>query len=242
MNLQDHTCGDLLAKRWSEITEFTKGGAKPLERVVRQRAAFQLARLDPKSQSPTEITSVSSADYYIYPPVSDSFRLGEILKRNDNGEIYVILTPHCFLTTQPNQERPRADYVLCAATVRADCVLEKEMKESWPTVGSKKRESKIRKRLTNLSRIPAANLGQPVGRYCFLPAFLDIPDLYCDIMKVTSIAYDKLVDDFTRIAVLASPFAEALQAQFGRHHSTVGLPPLASEDLNLLELRIVPKD
>ena len=228
----------LLTERWDEVTEFTRGKLTPLERVVRQRAAFQLARLDPASQDPAEITSASGADYYIYPPVSNSFRLGQIVKRNDNGEIYVILTPHCFLTTQPDQDLPRADYILCAATVRAKYILEQE---SWPKLRTKNRERKIEKKLNKVSRIPAADLGRPRDRYCFLPAFLDIPDLYCDIMNVKSIAYNELVSDFESIAVLTSPFAEALQAQFGRHHSTVGLPPLASEDLSLLRSRVVPE-
>ena len=227
----------LLTERWNEVTNFTGGGAIPLERVVRQRAAFQLARLDPASQNPSEIASVSSADYYIYPPVSESFRLGQILKNRENGEIYVILTPHCFLTTQPGQDQPRADHILCAATVSADYVLNKE---SWPTHRAKNRERKIDKKLSKVSRIPAVDLGQPRDRYCFLPAFLDIPDLYCDIMKVRSFTYSELISEFESIAVLTSPFAEALQAQFGRHHSTVGLPQLALEHLRNVRSRVVP--
>ena len=229
----------LLTERWDDLTEFTEGSPKPLERVIRQRAGFQLARLDPRSQDPTEATLVSSADYYVYPPVSEAFRLGQIVKRNGTGEIFVILTPHCFLTVQPGRDSPRADYILCAATVPAHRVLEKE---SWPKLGAKRREKRIKQRLEKVSRIPSADLGSPRDRYCFLPAFLDIPDLFCDIMNVKSISYNELKSEFESIAVLSSPFAEALQAHFGRHHSTVGLPPLAIENLSRLRSEVVPEE
>jgi hypothetical protein len=71
-----------------------------------------------------------------------------------------------------------------------------------------------------------ARVGQPEGRYWFLPAFLEMEDLYCDLLQVESITMEDLARRFTRFAVLDTPFAEALQSCFVRLYSAVGLPSL----------------
>ena len=87
---------------------------------------------------------------------------------------------------------------------------------------SKRLAEKVRRRINS----PADLMGSPDGRYWFLPGFLDIPDLYCDLLQLESVPFASLRDDHDRLAVLDTPFAEALQSCFTRFYSSVGLPSL----------------
>ena len=84
------------------------------------------------------------------------------------------------------------------------------------------------RKLRNLARKTQspADLGQPNGRYWFLPKFLNMPDLYCDFLQIESLPFDTIESEYKRFAVLDTPFAEALQSCFTRFYSAVGLPGL----------------
>ncbi len=190
-----------------------------LERLVRRRASIQIGRLEPGASLPTELESVQGVEFYIYPPVSgEEIRLGQILQHKNEEDYRVVLTPHCHLTVQPGQNRPRAEYVLVAGTVPARDILER-----YPPGGSTND-----RKLRNLARKmqSPADLGQPNGRYWFLPYFLQMPDLYCDFLQIESLSFDTIDSEYERFAVLDTPFAEALQSCFTRFYSAVGLPGL----------------
>lgn len=190
-----------------------------LERLVRRRASIQIGRLDPDEPLPTEVERVVGMEFYIYPPVSgEEIRLGQILQHKNEEDYRVVLTPHCHLTVQPGQNRPRAEYVLVAGTVPARDIL-----EQYPPEG-RTNDRKLR----NLARKmqSPADLGRPNGRYWFLPYFLQMPDLYCDFLQIESLSFDTIDSEYERFAVLDTPFAEALQSCFTRFYSAIGLPDL----------------
>lgn len=190
-----------------------------LERLVRRRASIQIGRLDPDEPLPTEVERVVGMEFYIYPPVSgEEIRLGQILQHKNEEDYRVVLTPHCHLTVQPGQNRPRAEYVLVAGTVPARDIL-----EQYPPEG-RTNDRKLR----NLARKmqSPADLGRPNGRYWFLPQFLSMTDLYCDFLQIESLSFDTIDSEYERFAVLDTPFAEALQSCFTRFYSAVGLPGL----------------
>jgi hypothetical protein len=109
-----------------------------------------------------------------------------------------------------------------------------ELLKQYPCTGST--EEKILGQLRRRIQSPAG-MGSPAGRYWFLPGFLDIPDLYCDFLQLESIPYERLLKEFEAIAVLDTPFAEALQSCFTRFYSAVGLPSLKPERYrNFVEL------
>jgi hypothetical protein len=87
-------------------------------------------------------------------------------------------------------------------------------------------EPKRGKSLARVTRSPIrhSDARPPEERYWYLPAFLEIPHLYCDFLQVDSIPYTELVRDFESIAVLAPPFAESLQACWTAFDAAVGLP------------------
>lgn len=207
-----------LEKYWNQIPNTDH---VLLERLLKRRSAVLLSRLDNSLQAEIEI--VEGLEYYIYPSISgDEYRLGEIIRNKTSNTFSVILTPHCHLTVQANATEPRAEYVLTVSTIDA----KKTIKEKHKVKNQKKKKHEeisesIRKRIQG-----PAGVGVPAGRYWFLPAFIDIPDLYCDFLQVESIEYKLLAENYERIAVLDTPFAESLQISFTGFYSAIGTPNL----------------
>jgi|AMFO01.1.fsa_nt_gi Response regulator of citrate/malate metabolism len=226
---------DFLEENWDRLRENGLAESSVLERLVRRRAAMQIGRLDPVADDPAEVETVEGVEYYIHPPVSDELRLGEILRHKADGSFRVVLTPHCHLAIQPGDSRPRADRILTIRAFPAKDVIAQvytgpDGNRRNPWRGNEEQKiDKLRRRI----QIPA-ELGKPAGRYCFLPEFLDIPDLYCDFVDIESVPYETILSDFDRLAVLDTPFAEALQSAFTRFYSAVGIPSLNLERMKRL--------
>lgn len=216
-----------LKNNWEALSQNGLNKPAMLERILRRRAAIQLSRLDPEAGGSAEITHVEGAEFYIYPSVAgDVIRLGEIVSHRETGEFRVVLTPHCHLVVQPGDNVPRADYILTVRALPASDTIRKMHEPKNPWKGSSDEiQDKIRRRINS----PADAMGRPAGRFWFLPGFLEIPDLYCDFLQMESVAYRILREDYTRVAVLDTPFAEALQSCFTGFYSAVGVPGLMPE-------------
>jgi hypothetical protein len=145
-------------------------------------------------------------------------RLGDVVRRSD-GRFGIVLTPHCHLAIQEGEATPRATSALIAWAVPAADVLA-DLK--WSGNADDKRE-RLRKRLQS-----PPETGSPTGRHWFLPAFLDIPSLYCDFTDLEPVPIADLNSPtmFALLATLDAPYAEAMQSCFLRFYSAVGLPSL----------------
>jgi CheY-like chemotaxis protein len=200
-----------LEEQWNKLGP-THTSPPVLERLIRRRAAVQLAHLNPQALQPTELAVVQGAEFYLYPSIAgEEYRLGDVIEHA--GTFRVILTPHCYLTTQPGKTSPRAEHILTVKTIPAT-----ELIGRHPFKGDK--DEKLRRCINS-----PADIGEPKGRYWFLPEFLDIPNLFCDFLQLDSLPLD-YVKKHRRIATLASPFAEALQACYLKFYTAVGLPTL----------------
>lgn len=215
-----------LAEHWERLTGSGLNARDVLERVLRRRAAIQLARVTPEGG---EVGVVEAAEFYVYPSIAgDEYRLGEVVWHNTTGEFRVVLTPHCHLTVQQGATEPKTEFVLTVKALEAGEAIrlahtkpDGTAEDPWTGKISKLPE-KVRRRINS----PADLMGSPDGRYWFLPGFLDIPDLYCDLLQLESVPFAALRDEYERLAVLDTPFAEALQSCFTRFYSSVGLPSL----------------
>lgn len=204
-------------ENWDTLNKDPEFGVSGLERLIRRRAAIQmnerlhLGGIEPRADA-------DKYDYYIWPSLPGPLRLGTILKSNTEEKYFVVLTPHCHLV--PNgrdgdgkEKAPRADMVLLS-----ECLFARDLV----------RATKVSNKHGFL-RIPAI-VGSPEGRYCFLPGFASLPDLLSDLMRLSSVPYVDISRNFQRIAVLDSPFAEAVQSSLARFYANVGHRNLAERD------------
>ncbi len=75
---------DFLEKNWAQLWPDGNPDAKVVERLVRRRAALQLAEISGDPGAPEPISSIAGLEYYTYPPVhSGRFRLGQCHQKQD---------------------------------------------------------------------------------------------------------------------------------------------------------------
>ncbi len=221
-----------LESTWQDLGRTGCHERRVLERLIRRRAAIQLGRLDSETNQSIEVSEVEGVEYYIYPPISPSLRLGTVLRSKNDQGFSVVVTPHCHLQPQPGDQAPRAEFVLTVPAVNAAGLLgQKPLSGNSP----QKKLVDLRRRIGS-----PAMIGKPSGRYWFLPGFLDIPDSLCDFCQMKSIPFPEIEKHFDRIAVLDSPFAEALQSCFSSFYSAVGLPAIGQAFLAALRDRCFP--
>ena len=207
-----------LEKNWSELNKTYKVNKESLERLIKRRAAIQIADID---QGYTVRKKKHAFEYYIYPNFDHKYySLGDIIQnKSELSEFRVILTPHCHLITQENDNKPKADYILTVKTVSAKDILGEKLKNS------------DHKKLEKWSRSPAQTDRKPEGRHWYLPEFLKIPHLFCDFLQIESLPIDEIKSNYKRLATLTAPYAEALQQCFTSFYSNIGIPIIETKSI-----------
>ncbi len=194
-----------LGPNWQEYTEHADSG------VVAQVLLSRLARVldDDRDRSFTAHPS----HRYVYPPVSESRSPGDVLRSTDQTW-WVVLTPAC------DFEQGKVGYVLLAA---ASPLGEHPKYQKWlnsepGSGGENSRWNSLRQDVLMATR----------GRFHYLPAFREIPELVIDLENVRSVEVSDL-SAFAPVASLVSPFAEALLIQYSQHRGRIGVPDLDSD-------------
>lgn len=215
-----------LDKNWDELKQGGHVEPEALGRMIRRRAALQLAELTYTETGSEPLKEVHGIEFYAYPPLNSSqYSLGEIIQnKTEPSDIRVILTPHCYLTIQKDQTKPRATFVKTIKAVPAGTLLSQEKRTNTKANELETRHKKLRSFVTPPSKI---EIGSPAGRYWYLPALLEIPHLYCDFMQVNSVVYRELGENYKSLAVLSPPYSESLQACYVAFHAAVGIPNIA---------------
>lgn len=225
----DSTAGKFLWRFLEENWEKLKSGSgiqkAQLDRIVRRRVALKISDIVPGSDIFKAIPNRYGLEYYIYPPLAQNyFNLGDIVKnKNVESDVRVILTPHCHLIVDENRSEPKADFVLTIKTVSIEKSLGEEFAKAKESAAKGKTQSKT---LTRWAQSPARTEQRPEGRYWYLPRFLDIPHLFCDLLQIESVAHTVLENNFNKIATLTPPYAEALQECFSSFYGSVGIPDI----------------
>lgn len=217
-----------LESNWEAITKVSKSDPELVERLIRRRAAIQIGDLDHDGENFVPVLNRLGSEYYVYPRLPRAYySLGDVLRHKGNkSDFRVVLTPHCHLFMHPGKLKPSADYVLTVKTVKVADVLGEKI------ANAKVVEEAVRqKKLGQWTRSPAQSDRQPEGRHWYLPALLEIPHLYCDLLQMESVPYTQVVSDFDAIATLVAPYAEALQACFVSFYGAVGIPDLNVESV-----------
>jgi len=213
-----------LEKRWDGIQAGGHATPESVNRLIRRRAALQLAEIALTSTGVEQIAEVHGLEFYMYPPINEThYALGEVIRHNEQiDDVRVILTPRCYLVVQPQQTEPRAKYVRVVKAVPVREVLGPEKLDNALKGDVPSRDKKLRSWTTP----PSGDFGKPEGRYWYLPAFLEIPHLFCDFLQVDSLPFEDLEAKFHSLAVLAPPYAESLQSCWTAFDSAVGIPNL----------------
>ncbi len=196
-----------LEANWDALSVDADFATSGLERLIRRRASIQMNEMI-GAQGMTRRLNADAYDYYVMPVLPGDLRLGTLLlkKCNDgNSAFFIVLTPHCHMARQGDKP-PRADRILLAECIPSIVLTEKGLRQ----LEGKK------------TRIPASSVGTPEGRYCFLPEFCGVPDLYIDLMRLTSVEMQSIDAEYTRVALVDSPFAEAVQSSMARFYANVG--------------------
>ncbi|MDQ7833499.1 MAG: hypothetical protein RDU30_17350 [Desulfovibrionaceae bacterium] len=200
---------DFLDKKWDIIKDTSLNDPDLMYRFIRRRMAQLLSNA--ARHASNDISFVDSSDYYIYPHMpNESYRLGQILQKATDFKYFIVLTPHCQLY-QNTKSAMKAEMVLLAPLISADVFFKiNKVKE---------------KKLSHWIKHPHDE-GSPSGRYFFLPHFFEMPDMLADLHSVLSIPTSEVTCSYHRFAMLDTPYSEALQSQFIRLFSSVGVPAL----------------
>lgn len=208
---------EFLESKWDIIQESSLSNLDNLYSFIKRRTAQSLGRL--KVDEAEERQIITCVDFYIYPPISgDVLRMGQVLLKDGTDEYFVVLTPHCLLEKQPNVG-VRADHITLAPLLPAEDISRKE----------KIRSEDVGKWIAHPNK-----KGSPEGRYFFFPHFLKMNDRFADLLAPISIPGKWPLSGYSRYVCLDTPYAEALQSQFVKLFSVVGLPRLEQESFQQL--------
>lgn len=220
---------EFLEKNWEKLKSDSGVPKAQLERIVRRRAALKISDIVPGSDGLKAVPSRYGLEYYIYPPFEQThYNLGDIVRsKKDNNDFRVILTPHCHLFMDQKRPKQKADFVLTVKTVPVENVLGDKLVNAKKEANGADQSSKLKK----WAQSPAATDRKPEGRHWYLPKFLDIPHLYCDLLQVESLPYESLEPNYNKLATLTPPYAEALQECFSSFYGSVGVPEINTSSI-----------
>jgi CheY-like chemotaxis protein len=211
-DIEDRVASVMRRHLWTELAphwdEYGAGsGPEELAHLLIARVAHAL-----QGQPLPELTDRPS-HCYLYPPVAERYRPGDLLRLTRNGadEWFVILTPACDL-----EHDGKADFVLLG---RASLLTAHQKYLGWEANLSNGKWNELNEILTG-----------KVPRYHFLPEFRTIPDLILDLENTQSIPIGDL-GNFDRVASLVSPYCDALLIKHSQFRGRVGTPVLNSGDV-----------
>lgn len=217
-DIEKHVASVLKKHMWTELgphwAEYTDG-VDPA--TVAQVLISRLARILDEDREHSFTAHPSHR--YVYPPASGMRAPGDVV-REGSREWWVVLTPAC------DFEQKKFEFVLLA---HAGPLETHQKYLGWTRAKAKGNTAK-----GEWNELRKDVLMATQGRYHYLPAFRDIPDLVIDLENVRSVTVDVL-EAMEPIASLVSPFSEALLVQHSHFRGRIGVPDL---DADLIKERL----
>lgn len=196
---------------------------------------------------------VHPMEFYIYPiEKTKEFENGEIIRRKNNNDIFVILTPSCDFVSSGGRKR-KVEHVLLVKSVSLDqtdeykkfsnikkkqqevaecaCQIDElEQKGEDDIAKLKEKRDKLESNISNLkaSFSQFLNSGKS-DRFFFLPGTPFMSNRVIDFQDKTTVDYSSLKTDFERIAKLDSPFAQSMTSSFIRYYNRIGFPDIDTD-------------
>lgn len=204
--IEQHVATVLRKHMWTELApnwaEYTEAADSP------GIAQVLLSRLSRVLEEDSEQSLTADPSHrYIYPPASTRRAPGDLLRASD-ATWWVILTPACDFA------QDKFEFALLA---KADDLGLNPRFQKWSTSRSKAAWNELERHVLTATQ----------GRFYYLPAFRDIPDLVLDLENVRAVTAEAL-DVMSPVASLVSPFSEGLLVQHSQYRGRIGVPDLDS--------------
>lgn len=189
-----------LAPNWAEYTEAADSSG--IAQVLLNRLSRVL------EEDGDQLLTADPSHRYIYPPASNRRAPGDLVQAPD-ATWWVILTPSCDFA------QDKFEFALLA---KAGDLKVNPRFLKWLASPSKDAWNELERRVLKATQ----------GRFYYLPAFRDIPDLVLDLENVQAVTAGVL-DSMRPVASLVSPFSEGLLIQHSQYRGRIGVPDLDSE-------------
>lgn len=188
-----------------------KVNADTIRRAGRRRLAALMDEPAADGKSP------AAWEQYLFPPVSEDLLLGDVLKKKDAGQTVstayrIVLTPSCDLVASA-ERNPKVRKVLVAKCCSMQQALEQIGRANF-------KRTKITKDLRDDMLAPGY-MG-PVIPFPQLNGH--IPLMAADLRQLELIPFEKLNDDYERMASIDSPFREMVAWAYLQTAGRPGLP------------------
>lgn len=164
----------------------------------------------------------TDAEFYIKPPIREHIATGDIAQHNNLR--FVVLSPACDVATRvaDKEEKPiiNADRLILAKLIRVNRA---DFIEN--NIISEDDNSNVRS-----SALDKIIRGQQ-EKYIFIPAYKTLVASIIDLQNLYSIDFNDYIDNYKRVATIASPFLKDIQSRFSSYYGRQGQPDLNKKEL-----------
>ncbi|MDY6965630.1 MAG: hypothetical protein SVM80_06620 [Halobacteriota archaeon] len=211
--------GSLHKVFWEHIAknmEYWKNEAQHIENPEKTLSRHVLAYLSEyiKLTETEEFDLYHPAEIYLISPVKEAFYTGDILKKKDGGEFYVILTPACDMTLQEKENGSKcrnAEKILLVSMIQLRDIPKIEDYILDPNNSNKKKVVKYIKNTENMY-------------YHFLPPFGELlPGFVINFRSICQIEESEF-SDYDRIASIDLVFLKNIISRFTSYYARQGQP------------------
>lgn len=177
-----------------------------------------------------EFLRFNAAECYVIPPIRKYVFTGDILKKKNDGKLFIVLTPACDLAQEKARdvtlvaiEEKDMEFVaqqkrVLSATLPADA---SEADKKSHQENKEEADKRLRRLLTNSLSF----------KYHFLPPTQQFLGGFVNFQKIITIKHADINTDFERIASVTEKFIKDIIARFSHYYARQGQPDLDIDDL-----------
>lgn len=191
--------------------------------LLARRLAASLSQNIVKEMIGEDVSRINPLEMYQYPPSESSCNPADIYRNNDEGSLWMVLTPAC------DFDQNKADNVLLAKVVP---LVEHHVYSKWKEEASKfeaipegGQGKEKAKEAMNSARGKVISLvkGKLGERYRFLPGTFFLPDCVVDFQELVNYPKDS-AKDFKVVCSLDNPYREEMLHFFSKYYGRIGTP------------------
>lgn len=167
------------------------------------------------------------AEFYIIPPIRKFVSPGDVLRKKDNGELFLNLSPACDVAVRsfgddgiPVINANRVSLVKLHVIKRDNLI-------SLGVVGSEAKSKKAFE--TCLKKI----ISGKDPRLIYFPCYRNIPAAIADLRNLYSVNFkEEYLDEYDRLGTVSAPFSKDIQAKYSNYHGRQGAPAIDKDMLS----------